>query len=128
MPDSNPDIRVENPGMKCFIPAFLFAFSGLVIPLKIFSQTTAITLKGTIRDQESQLPLSYTSIGLPDKPLGCISDSVGGFYLTLGSENLNDSLRITRIGYQSSMVAVRDLVKKNDSIIILLMRVDVVLR
>ena len=71
-------------------------------------QPTAPTIQihGLVVDQANNLPLSYVSVGVQGKPIGCVSDSLGKYTLVVNRENKGDSLCISRVGYFSRMMAI----------------------
>ncbi|MDB5210058.1 MAG: carboxypeptidase-like regulatory protein, partial [Sediminibacterium sp.] len=94
-----------------FFTALLFV---LIFSNTVYSQNPAnenITVKGKIIEQESNKPLSYVSIGIPDKPFGTLTDTLGNFTFQLIRENLSDSIQISLVGYFSKTIAVKDFVE-----------------
>ncbi|MCW3119577.1 MAG: hypothetical protein JWM28_3659 [Chitinophagaceae bacterium] len=92
----------------------------LIQPCTAYSQNSAnenITVKGKIIEQESNKPLSYVSIGIPDKPFGTLTDTLGNFAFQVTGENLSDSLQISLVGYFSKKLAVKDFVEGKEIII-----------
>jgi CarboxypepD_reg-like domain len=92
---------------KIFITAlFLFSFSKLTQ-----SQTPTlkgVNLMGKIIQQENNLPLSYVSIGVLNKSLGTLTDTLGNFDFQVSRENLADTLQISLVGYFSKKILVKD--------------------
>jgi hypothetical protein len=86
----------------------------LIAPRTAYSQNENITVKGKIIEQESNRPLSYVSIGIPDKPFGTLTDTLGNFIFQLTHENLSDSLQISLVGYFSKKIAVKDLLEEKE--------------
>lgn len=84
-----------------------------ILPCTADSQNSVnenITVKGKIIEEESNKPLSYVSIGIPDKPFGTLTDTLGNFTFQLMRENLPDSLQISLVGYFSKRMAVKDFI------------------
>jgi hypothetical protein len=101
--------------MKSIFLSLLFIV--FILPCAAYSQTSAgenITVKGKIIEQESSKPLSYVSIGIPDKPFGTLTDTLGNFTLQITRDNLSDSLQISLIGYFSKKIAVKELVEEKE--------------
>ncbi|MEJ7682928.1 MAG: carboxypeptidase-like regulatory domain-containing protein [Segetibacter sp.] len=95
----------------------LFSFLLWTIPILAFSQNSTndnIILKGVITEQESNLPLSYVSIGIIDKPVGTISDTSGNYSLVISKENLSDTLQISLVGYKTNKISVNEFILTND--------------
>jgi CarboxypepD_reg-like domain len=82
-----------------------------------FAQATStenITLHGKVLDMETNLPLAYVSIGVLNKSKGTVSDTLGQFTFSIGSDNFSDSLQFSIIGYHSLRVEVRDFIENAD--------------
>ncbi|KEO75205.1 carboxypeptidase-like regulatory domain-containing protein [Anditalea andensis] len=56
-------------------------------------------LKGKIIDSKTKTPLSYVNIGFLNKERGTVSDENGKFELEINEKDLEDTLRISMIGY-----------------------------
>ena len=97
--------------MKKKLPGWIFAVLFFSFPVPIFCQAT-IALTGIVTGITDSAPVSYASIGFMDKPIGVISDSTGHFSLTIEKDNLNDSLRISCVGFLTEMICVQDLAKE----------------
>lgn len=81
-----------------------------------FSQT--IIIEGKVADSKTNLPLAYVNIGIPGKAIGTVSDPDGNFSLRIQEENENDSLKFSRIGFESKNFIIKDL-KGNSNTILL---------
>jgi CarboxypepD_reg-like domain len=117
-------------------------FSFLVCPILVvtnafnaFSQNYAlgtmvkdIQFHGVIMDQADKLPLAYVSIGVLNKPVGTVSDSLGNFNLIIGNEYLNDTLQISIVGYDPQRKSIQELTKTNDAIVINLVKKIILLK
>ena len=77
-----------------------------------------IRLFGVIVDHASEKFLGYASIGILNKPVGTVSDSLGHFELTIGSEYLDDTLQVSMIGYYPVKRLIRELVKVDSSVVV----------
>lgn len=62
----------------------------------------------TVVSKSTGEPIVYASVGIVNRNLGTVTDSTGNFSLTVPAENLNDSLRISSIGYTARTFAVKD--------------------
>jgi hypothetical protein len=78
------------------------------------SSTEHITLHGNVLDGETNLPLAYVSVGILNKSLGTVSDTLGQFTFSITPEFFLDSLQFSLIGYQSVRVAVKDFINNAD--------------
>jgi hypothetical protein len=65
-------------------------------------------LKGFIKDKKSNLPLPYVNIGILNKDVGTSSSVNGEFELPLLESNVNDTLRISMIGYEPRVIYLKD--------------------
>ena len=68
-------------------------------------------LKGYIRDQTTNLPLPYVTVGILNKDKGTSSDLKGEFQLNLSDINIHDTLRISIIGYEPKEIYLKDVFK-----------------
>lgn len=66
-------------------------------------------ISGIVVESISNLPISYVSIGVPNQDLGVVSNKDGVFRLNVNKENINDSLKFSCIGYNSQLIAIKDL-------------------
>lgn len=67
------------------------------------AQAQSKIVNGVTIDGQSGLPLSYVSIGIKNKPVGTVSDSVGQYSLSYpGTDIANtDSIFFSAVGYRS---------------------------
>jgi hypothetical protein len=70
------------------------------------------TLTGAIKDRKLNLPLPYVNIGILNKDVGTTSDTKGEFELPLLESNVNDTLRISMVGYEPAVIYLKDVFKK----------------
>ena len=92
---------------------------------KQFSQPTFIgsestdekVLRGRIRDKKSNLPLPFVNIGILNKDWGTTSNPKGEFDLSLSESDLNDTLRISMVGYEPMEIYLKDILKKQKQIL-----------
>ena len=68
-----------------------------------YSYAQSVSLKGNTVDQHNSLPVPYVSIGIVNKPIGTVSDSLGRYTLSyLQSEvKHTDTIAFSAIGYRS---------------------------
>lgn len=69
-------------------------------------------LKGVIRDSKSNLPLPYVNIGILNKDVGTASNTKGEFELPILESNANDTLKVSMIGYEPSVIYLKDVLEK----------------
>ncbi len=72
--------------------------------MQAYSQTT---VKGTILDAETSLPIPYVNIGITQLRKGTVSDSNGKFIL--GYNSKSDSVTFSAIGYFTRKMIVQDI-------------------
>ncbi len=94
----------------------------LVAPINGFSQSSkskdGTQLRGIIVGADNQQPLAYASVGLLNKPIGTIADSAGYFELTVDSENMDDTLQVSMVGYWPIKRPVKEFTKTGGQIVI----------
>jgi len=99
---------------------FITALFVLTLSKSIFSQSLTkdgIPVKGKIIQQENNQPLSYVSIGVLNKPLGTLTDTLGDFNFQISQENLADTLQISLVGYFSKKIVVKDFIESKENTI-----------
>jgi hypothetical protein len=69
-------------------------------------------IKGSVRDKRSKVPLNYVNVGIWNKDQGTTTNALGEFALDVSEANLNDTLRISMVGYESKIIPVNDLIKE----------------
>ena len=72
-------------------------------------------LKGVIKDKKTNLPLPFVNLGILNKDKGTTTNTKGEFKLTIPESNINDTLRISMIGYEPRIFALNDIFKKKRS-------------
>ena len=87
-----------------------------------FSQHTFL-LKGTIVDEETNSPLVYASIGILNRPVGTISDTLGNYFFEISNEYVNDTLQVSHAGYETKKLLLSEFAKQDDKTIKLVKRV-----
>tara|TARA_B110001450_G_scaffold55660_1_gene52220 strand:+ start:1999 stop:3144 length:1146 start_codon:yes stop_codon:yes gene_type:complete len=82
-----------------------------------FSQKKT-AVKGIILDQENFL-ISYASVGIINKNIGTTSTDEGSFYLMVTDQEMNDTLQISSIGYDTYKVRIKDFISQKSHKVIL---------
>jgi len=96
-------------GMRMKILLFVFA--------NIFLRNSYCQIfKGKITDSESGKPIPYCGIGILNKAIGTVSDADGLFSLNISDAALNDTLRLSEIGYLNVEIIVAKIRSSNSSI------------
>lgn len=87
------------------------------ITIVSFSQKKT-AIKGVILDQENFL-ISYASVGIINKNIGTTSTDEGSFYLMVTDKEMNDTLQISSIGYDTYKVRIKDFISQKSHKVIL---------
>lgn len=61
-------------------------------------------------------PIVYANVGVINRKLGTVADTLGNFSLIIPAEYINDSIRISSIGYVPKTFAVKDIKNMPDTI------------
>jgi hypothetical protein len=101
---------------KVFIITF-FLLSLSILTRSQRPPVADINIKGKIVQQENNQPLPYVSIGVLNKSLGTLTDTLGNFSFQVGRENLTDTLKISLIGYLSKKITVKDFLESKEKTI-----------
>ena len=72
----------------------------------------------TVLSKSTGEPIIYASIGIVNRNLGTVSDSLGNFSLSVPGEFIDDSIRISSVGYIAKTFAVKDINSIPDTILL----------
>ncbi|MGI9546015.1 MAG: carboxypeptidase-like regulatory domain-containing protein [Flavobacteriaceae bacterium] len=75
-----------------------------------------MSVKGEVLDTKSKKPLQYVNVGIINKEIGTVSDGQGKFSLDIPNELINDTLRLSMIGYKPFEIVVRKIENSGRSI------------
>ncbi|MDN5212228.1 carboxypeptidase-like regulatory domain-containing protein [Fulvivirgaceae bacterium BMA12] len=75
-----------------------------------------IIFTGEISDAKSDEKLPYVNIGVLNRDLGTVSDTEGAFKLKLDKSYMDDTIRISMIGYKAQVFLIRDLYRQKSNI------------
>lgn len=70
----------------------------------------------TVISQSTREPIVYAGVGVINRNLGTVTDTSGHFSLKIPAEFINDSIRISSVGYVARTFAVRDIATIPDTI------------
>lgn len=70
----------------------------------------------TVVSETTGEPIVYASVGIVNRNLGTVTDSLGNFSLTVPDRYLDDTLRISSVGYLPKSFAVKDFANIPDTI------------
>lgn len=87
-----------------------------IICLVLAMATTSIGHSRTVLSESTREPIVYASIGVINRNLGTVADTLGNFSLNIPPELINDSIRISSIGYIAKTFAVKDIKNISDTI------------
>ncbi|MEL6536524.1 MAG: carboxypeptidase-like regulatory domain-containing protein [Bacteroidota bacterium] len=65
-----------------------------------------VTLAGTTQDAETGKPVPYVNIGVLNQNIGTVSGPDGSFTLVVHNENLQDTLKLSSVGYTPLLLVV----------------------
>ncbi len=71
-----------------------------------------LILTGSVRDSQTDVMLPYVNIGVLNKDWGTVSNKEGFFELELNETHINDTLRISMVGYKAKTVLVKTLMNR----------------
>jgi len=74
----------------------------------VFSYSQEKKIKGVIIDN-SNTPIMYANIGVLNKPLGTVSNEKGKFSLNIYKNYIQDTLKVSCLGYKSKELLIKDL-------------------
>lgn len=81
----------------------------IIICLVFATATTSICNSRTVLSKSTREPIIYASVGVINRNLGTVADTLGNFSLNIPAEFINDSIRISSIGYIAKTFAVKDI-------------------
>jgi hypothetical protein len=100
----------------------LMLFTILAAPSTVFPQNANpgnfVRLHGIITDRETKQPIGYASIGILNKPVGTVSDSLGHFELAVDNQYPGDTLQVSIVGYYAVKRTLKELMNINGPIAI----------
>lgn len=70
----------------------------------------------TVVSESTNKPVIYAGIGVINRNIGTVSDTLGNFTLNIPTDYLNDSIRISCVGYKHKTFAVKDIKTLPDTI------------
>jgi len=94
--------RTKPKEMKLGTNIIFFIFS-----LSLFAQNS---VKGIIKDAETDKPIPYVNIGIIKKNKGTVSNNEGKFEFEIPSNLMNDRVRLSSIGYKPKSMLIKDFI------------------
>lgn len=77
--------------------------------------TITAVLTGTVFDSSGN-PLPYVNVGVINNELGTVTDERGQFKINLKNGSIDDTLRISMIGYKARIFQIKDLLNQNPGV------------
>lgn len=90
-----------------------FLFSILFICGICFSSIAQTTLTGVVVDSDNQAVLPFVNIGIKKKNIGTSSLLDGTFTIKIPSQNENDTLTFSMVGYSELNLSIKNIVSTN---------------
>ena len=89
----------------------------LILTLCISRLHSQYSVKGSVQDADTNLPLAFVNIGVVNKEIGTVSAEDGSFYLSYKKDLLtpSDTLRVSSLGYEPYQVSVGTFLGQKDS-------------
>ncbi len=89
----------------------------LILALCISRLHSQYSVKGSVQDADTNLPLAFVNIGVVNKEIGTVSAEDGSFYLSYkeGLLTPSDTLRVSSLGYEPYQVSVGTFLGQKDS-------------
>lgn len=87
-----------------------------IICLLLTTVSTNICSSRTVLSESTGEPVIYANIGVVNRNLGTVTDTLGRFSLKIPAEYINDSIRISSIGYVAKIFSVKDIKNIPDTI------------
>ncbi|QIX61267.1 carboxypeptidase-like regulatory domain-containing protein [Hymenobacter sp. BT18] len=84
----------------------------LVLCLIAAVTAQAQVVSGTVTEAASQQGVPFANIGILGKGIGTVADDTGAFQLKYSEANLNDTVRVSSIGYRAQRLLLRDLLAR----------------
>lgn len=73
-----------------------------------------LVLKGHVQDEKSNDALAYVNIGVLNKDWGTVTNKKGEFELLLDESHINDTLRISMVGFVPKTVLVKNILNRKE--------------
>ena len=89
----------------------------LVLVLLLGISGNAQVYKGILITEQKGTPVEYANVGIVGKNIGTTSNMDGRFELNIPSENSEDTIRFSMIGYETVTLVVSDFVNRNNDTI-----------
>ncbi|MFD2065659.1 carboxypeptidase-like regulatory domain-containing protein [Pontibacter silvestris] len=105
--------------LNCLVLLILCSFNSFSFPgpgpdrQSVRTIAVAVTIKGTVIDEKTQLVIPYANILVVDQEKHIQADSKGEFAFTVASEKETSRIVVSSLGYVSQEFSVAELLKKS---------------
>ena len=97
------------------ISAFMFT---LISTMSLNGQEDKIEIEGVLKDI-NEISIPFVAVSIPAKSIGTTSTDEGEFYLSLKEDNMQDTLVISSMGFNTYKIKIEDyLLQKIDTIVL----------
>lgn len=86
------------------------------LPIILLAACSLSVSSRTVISRTTREPVAYAGVGIVNRNLGTVTDTAGHFSLSVPNEYLDDTLRISSVGYISKSFAVKDFKNIPDTI------------
>lgn len=76
-----------------------------------FSVFGQYAVDGIIKNNQTNEPISYVNIGILNRDKGTVSNEKGEFTLEIPNEFINDTIKISSIGYESKILIAKEFIQ-----------------
>lgn len=77
--------------------------------LILLSVNLSVVYSRTVIAESTKEPVIYASVDIINRNLGTVTDSMGNFILNIPADYINDSIRISSVGYVAKVFVVKDI-------------------
>lgn len=92
-------------------------FTKSICLLAVLFHTTPLFGRVVIAESTGE-PIVFASVGIINRNLGTLTDSLGRFTLSVPADYINDTLKISSVGYRPRVFAVKDFRNIPDTIVL----------
>lgn len=90
----------------------LRGLAGLLLVLVAGTTARAQVLAGSVTEASSPQGVPFANVGILGKGIGTVADDQGAFQLKYSDANLNDTVRVSSIGYRAQRLLLRELLAR----------------
>lgn len=90
----------------------------VLLTLQLSAQEDSVIISGTVVD-ETDFTIPYAAITIPSKNIGTTSTEEGSYYLSVSKNDLQDTLVVSSMGFETYKILVKEYVDKKMTSIVL---------